>query len=125
MLPGQVDQQLTAVGVKCDIRRGQGVEAPPPALPRLHVGDVARRKVGNAAGVGRVAGVARALFGSEDPGVVQPDVGVEGADGYLLGADGVNGQALALRVRAAGGLEVDEDVPTASVGLTGVLLSDV
>ena len=58
MLPGQVDQQLTAVGVKCDIRRGQGVEAPPPALPRLHVGDVARRKVGNAAGVGRVAGVA-------------------------------------------------------------------
>ena len=41
MLPGQVDQQLAAVGVKCDIRRGQSVEAPPPVL---HVGNVARRE---------------------------------------------------------------------------------
>ena len=91
VFPGQVDQQLAPVRVERDVGGGEGSKAPTPDLPRLGVGHVAGGKVGNTAWVGRVTWVARAPLGSEDPGIIQSDVGVQGPHGYLLGTYGVDG----------------------------------
>ena len=133
VLAGHVGQELRAVGREGDEGGGdRGHTALAHGVKvGARIGDVSRAEVGEEAGHGSLLDLPDRAGEPHDPPVVETDVGVEGADGHLLRADGVGGEALALGaggVGVAAWLQVQQHVaagavPAAAVGLSGVQLS--
>ena len=130
VLAGHVGQELRPIGGEGHIRRGDGRN---PALAHrvevcAGIGDVPGAEIGQVAGHRPLLDLPDRLCQSHDAAIVETDVGIEGSHGHLLGADRVNGDALALGAGGAGvaaRLQVEDDVATRSVSAAAVRLPDV
>ena len=130
VLAGHVRQELRAVGRESHVRRSHSRD--PSLAHGIEVcawsRDVPGAEIGEVAGHRSLLDLPHRLRQSHDPSIVETDVGIESPDGHLLGADGVNGDALALgagRTGVAAGLQVEEDVSTRTVATAVVRLPDV